>query len=376
MANNFLGNSISNSDLSTETTSVLISDTLLEGIDVNLDESNVVGQLPMNLVEISGNPINTDNGIALNSQRVVIANDNDEIDMNQTQINGNAMTTGLGLSVQNATQRVATVVDNPYQNNYENYYNRTFSGQNNGQPELWSGMCRSVGASFHQLSFNLASNQVYTNPIVEVDLQLSSDAAPLTTQTVEVEAWKKDGNIIKSNPITLNGQNAVPIIFPSAEQVFRVKSMTILTNTMTGNLQTGANDAMYCSPVGTVLNSGTPTLGMMFSARVGYGGGGTSGGQYFLSSNKIAHTMIANFSSDSDAARSLLIAIQFKEATGSLWYTRNVTGLRGKASFTLPCSPVLEAKTEGMDLRVLVQLGDGASGGVQNAYVGIHLLIE
>ncbi len=88
MSNNFLSNSsVTTSDISTETTLKKIEDTLISGViidttiplDIALDESNVIGQIPTNLTEILGTATSVSNGTAdVGCQRVCIASNNTE----------------------------------------------------------------------------------------------------------------------------------------------------------------------------------------------------------------------------------------------------------------------------------------------------------
>ncbi len=86
MSNNFLSNSsVTTSDISTETTLKRVEDTLLSGViidttialDVAINESDITGEIPVNLTEILSTATSVSNGIAdVGCQRICVASDN------------------------------------------------------------------------------------------------------------------------------------------------------------------------------------------------------------------------------------------------------------------------------------------------------------
>ena len=98
-------------------------------------------------------------------------------------------------------------------------------------------------------------------------------------------------------------------------------------------------------------------------------------GQYYVPPTNIFHTLMANFSSNTDQDRCVKFAFQFKEATNSLWFTKYISGFQNSESFVIPSSTPINGGINGMDIRIVAALGDG-NGTVNNIFVAIDGILE
>ena len=335
--------------------------------------SNDNDPIPTDLTEIGGIGIDIGDGpISTGTQRVVLGN-NSVVDVNNDFINSVNISVGSGIS-NTGTQRVTLATNQANLNNFSNWFMR--SSQNTGTPEVFIGTIASVSTTvFRQMSQGFGDDDFFVNPTgADVDLQISCDSVTHTTQTLEVEAWQKDGTIITSNAVTLNGQLAVNITFPASDQVYRIRKLLVLTNTMANGVQTGIGDIVFVSLQGQTLTAGVPDDNIMMTMNLGHGIM-RFGGQYYVPPGSVFHLLNANFSADSDSNRATRIALQLKESTATLWFIEFISGVRNSQEFNLPSSNKIEGGTEGMDLRILVSEGDG-TGTISNAFTQFHGILE
>ena len=355
--------------------------------DINLDEvggeavEQIFGVQAIELFRLGGDDVFIGNGPALSglggALRVAIANNNDAVNIRHETIGlqGADATISVNAGVLDAgTQRVTLPTNMANLNNFENWFMR--SSQNTGTPEVFTGTISSVATTtFRQMSQGFGDDDFFVNPTgADVDLQISCDSVTHTTQTLQVEAWQQDGTIITSNAVTLNGQLAVNITFPSSDQVYRIRKLLVLTNTMTNGVQTGIGDIVYVSLQGETLTAGVPDDSIMMSMNLGHGIM-RFGGQYYVPPNRVFHLLNANFSADSDSNRATRIALQLKDSTATLWFIEFISGVRNSQEFRLPSSNKIEGGTEGMDIRILVSEGDG-TGTISNAFTQFHGILE
>ena len=346
----------------------------IQRVSLITDQSEVAS----NLTQLNGIALSVNNGTANSStQRVVIASNQTPFDINDlATMSGAEIAMGPGIASVglDRAQRTVSATDSPNLNNFSNWYMR--SGQNTGTPDIFSGTIASVATTaFRQMSQGFGDDTFYVNPTgADVDLQISCDSVTHTTQTLEVEAWQQDGTIITSDAVTLNGQTAVNITFPASAQVFRIRKLLVLTNTMANGIQTGGGDIVYISLQSQSLTLGVPDDNIMMSMNLGHGIM-RFGGQYYVPPNAVFYLVSANFSADSDSNRATRIALKIKESTATLWFIEFISGVRNSQEFHLPSSNKIEGGTEGMDIRILVSEGDG-TGTISNAFTSFHGILE
>ena len=350
--NRFLQSNLTSNDLATETTLKDIDQVLRDGtIDVSLTGNNDVVISDINFTTTQTNVLNT----------------------NLEEIDSIGISADIGIS-DLGTQRTVIASDQPNLNNYQNYYMR--SGKNTGTPRTFrGGMDTLDSVDFRQISAGLDSDEFFTNPTgSDIDIQMSCSSATHITQTLTVDAWQKDGTIITSNLIALNGQSFVSISFAS-DQIFRIQEINVITNTMdaAGGVQTGFGDIVYISPQGQSLTNGVPDANIMGTMNLGLGLSNV--GQLYIAPTQIFHTLIGNFSSNTDQDRCVKFAFQFKDATNSLWFTRYISGFQNSQNFVIPSSEPIIGGINGTDVRMVASLGDG-QGTVNNVFVAVDGILE
>jgi len=263
--------------------------------------------------------------------------------------------------------------DIPFQNNYCNYHLRT--DRNDGTPvRLEGGTFLVNNGNLRQASYGMGANDFYDLPTDQTndDMQISCDNNSRTTQMLVVTANQVDGTQVKSNPVTLNGETAVNIVFPNSAQVYRIVSIVVISNTMDadGDYGVGAeSDIVYISPQGQSLSSGVPDAQIMATMALGLGL--SKLGYLHVPPNHTFVPLSALLMSNSASTRSVKFAIQAKSCSSDLWMTIINTGYRDDVYLELASAMTVASGTDGYDFRIIVSQGDG-SGSVDDVNIIVN----